>query len=264
MHPWKEPVKSLVLCDNTQVDEAAPLCISRECGIEVQAFYDPELTTRDPAAVAAHRQAIAPIELRALHGPFGDLCPGSFDPLVREVARNRLELAYQLAIQLECAHVILHHGYVPGTSSPSGWLRRSVDFWQEYLGAKSSAICFHLENMLELDPDLIADVVRAVGEPNLDICLDVGHAHCNSARPVVEWVERLGDLIGYVHLHDNNGERDEHLTLGAGTVPMEEVCQALLEYSPGAVWALEVEVPFLEQSHRWLQEHCLLGEANPA
>ena len=92
-------MKALIFCDDAELEDVAPLCQSKNCGIEIQSFYDPELISEKPGSIAEHRQAIAPIELRALHGPFADLCPGSFDAMVREVAGNRFELAYGVAEQ---------------------------------------------------------------------------------------------------------------------------------------------------------------------
>lgn len=252
-------MKALIFCDDLRVDEVASLCQAKKCGIEVQSFYDPELIRREPDALAVHRRAIMPIELRALHGPFGDLCAGSFDPMVREVAANRFELAYQLAMQLDVTHIILHHGYVPGTSSSQGWLSRFVAFWQAFLEAKTDKIAFHIENMLEHDPVLLSDVIAAIGRANVDVCLDIGHVHCNAKTSVLYWIEQMGDQIGYVHMHDNHGKADEHLGLGEGTIPMIEVCNALLEYAPEAIWAIEARFSYLESSYRWLVEYGFLS-----
>jgi len=251
-------MKALIFCDDAELEKVAPLCQSKSCGIEIQSFYDPELIREDPDSVDRHRQAIAPIESHALHGPFADLCPGSFDAMVRDIAKDRFELAYNVAAQLNIAHIILHHGYVPGTSFPHRWLPRFATFWQTFLERKSGQVSFHIENMLEHDPILLSDVIAAIDRPNVDICLDVGHAHCNSKTPVLEWIVHLGNQIGYVHLHNNNGEYDEHLALGEGTMPMEEVCHALLEYAPNAIWAIEAQTAYIEQSYQWLGEHNFL------
>jgi len=99
-------------------------------------------------------------------GCFGDLCPGSFDALVRDVARRRVEQGHGVAVGLGASHLVLHHGYVPGTSPAASWVRRSSAFWREFLSGKAPGVSVHLENMLELDPELIADVVDAIGHPN--------------------------------------------------------------------------------------------------
>ena len=246
-------MKALLLCDDTQPRDVSALARQNGIGLETQSFYDPVLLEEASDALAQHRLHLDGIAPRCLHGPFGDLCPGSFDPLVQHVARHRFEQAYSVAKELQIDHMVLHHGYVPGTSAPAGWLSRSVLFWQAFFDA-TAGIFFHLENMLEHEPTLLREVVLAVDRPGLDVCLDIGHAHCYSRTPVVKWIERLGSLIGYVHLHDNHGTEDEHLGLGAGTIAMEEVCAALEAYAPEAVWALETQVPYLASSCRWLQE----------
>ena len=64
--------------------------------------------------------------------------------------------------------------------------------------------------------------------------------------------------LGYVHLHDNHGESDEHLGLGQGTIPVSEVCQALQHYAPTAIWGIETALPHMESSVHWLEEHDFL------
>jgi sugar phosphate isomerase/epimerase len=249
-------MRALLLCDDGDVEAVAPICRRHGLGIEVQAFYDPLLIDREPEAVDAHREAIGALPLISLHGPFADLCPGSFDPMVREVARNRFELAYRTARSLGATDVVLHHGHVPGFSPPERWLPRWVAFWREFLDGKSG-VRFHVENVVDAGPRLLSDVIRELGHPDVDACLDVAHAHCYSNTDIRTWIEELGSAIGYVHLHDNQGDSDEHLSLGTGTLPMTEACAALERHAPEAIWAIESQVPYLETSLAWLFERGL-------
>ncbi len=75
---------------------------------------------------------------------------------------------------------------------------------------------------------------------------------------MLQWIKSLGNRIGYVHLHDNHGEHDEHLGLGEGNIPMQDVCQALEECSPDAIWAIEAEGDGILQSLEWLDKHEIL------
>ena len=227
---------------------ATELCRENLYGVEIQSFLD-------PAIVADILDDLGDLHPRSLHGPFGDLCPGSYDPLIREVTLNRFELACTFARQLECQDIILHHGFIPSTSSHAKWLQRCTAFWQGFLEDKEQSLRFHVENMLERDASLLAEVIDAVDDPRVDVCLDIGHCHCNSRETPIEWVERLGTRIGWVHLHNNHGESDEHLTLGEGTIPMEETCRALLECSPNAVWCLEALDDGLASSIEWMKAH---------
>ena len=251
-------MRPFYICDQAHVDSASELCRAAGWGIEVQAFYDPAVG-ENQQEVERHRLAASGIRQVAVHGPFGDLCAGSFDAMVRQVTRHRFDLAYEVACQIEATDIVLHHGYVPGTSPPDRWVPRFVEFWDAFSQDKSGSVRFHLENMLERGPEVLLAVLEAIPQDNVDACLDIGHAHCNSQTTLGRWIEILGDRIGYVHLHDNHGQADEHLALGEGDIPLFEVCESLLELSPSALWALECAADGREQSVAWLREHGFLA-----
>ncbi len=249
-------MKDLYICDDTRFGETASFCAANGFGIEVQSFYDPSYLEAEPDAISRHREAIAPVQKRSLHGPFGDLCAGSFDVMVRQVTRYRYEGAVRIAAELDIKRIILHHGYVPGCSQREGWMRRYPLFWREFLEDKPEDIAFHLENHLERDPTWLSQAIELIGDSRVSVCLDIGHVSCFAKSDPVEWIRRLGENIGYVHLHDNHGERDEHLALGSGTVAMEDVCSALNDFAPHAIWALEANGgDDAKVSVDWLSDH---------
>lgn len=248
-------MRQLMLCDASQVEQVAAICHRTGWGVEMQSFTNPEYLSRNEAGVEYHLSQYSGILPRSLHGPFGDLSPGSCDRLIREVTKKRFEFAYKYARLVGANQVVLHHGYVPGTNTPRAWLRRNLEFWDEFLADKDPEVIFYLENLLEPDPSLLGEVVREINRPNLAVCLDIGHAFCHGKAPLEQWVEELGELIGYVHLHDNHGTVDEHLALGEGRIPLDEICYALERKAPDATWALEVGPDGLEDSVFWLESH---------
>ncbi|MBU0983688.1 MAG: sugar phosphate isomerase/epimerase [candidate division Zixibacteria bacterium] len=249
---------ALHICDDCKIAAASELCRAGGFGIEVQSFYDPEYIDRERNALSLHREALTGIDSRSFHGPFGDLCPGSFDVMVREVARTRFEQAVETAGKLGIEHLILHHGYLPGTSKPGNWIKRSTEFWKTFLSGLPRTCHIHIENLFEHDPEILIEVIQAVNDPRLDVCLDIGHVHCHGKVNVIKWIEQLGDRIGYVHLHDNHGTADEHLGLGEGTLPVADACHALQTYAPDAIWGLEVSFDRMQSSLRWLLNRGLL------
>jgi sugar phosphate isomerase/epimerase len=251
-------MKNILLCDNAEPNQVVPFCNQHGCGIEIQAFYDPALLQNDPSAIERYLELVNPIELRSVHGCFADLSPGSFDVLIQEVTRERFQQSYSVAKQLGATHLVLHHGYVPHTSPPDRWLQRCVIFWKDFLSHRDSSIAIHIENMLEWEPDLLADLVDAVGLPVFDANLDIGHVHCNSRTNHFKWIDRLGHRIGYVHIHDNSGTEDEHLALGAGNIPLKEVLQHLQAVAPGACWAIESRPEVMALSLDWLKDNGFL------
>ncbi|MEK7218524.1 MAG: sugar phosphate isomerase/epimerase family protein, partial [Patescibacteria group bacterium] len=226
----------------------------REIGVEFQSFYEVENLDHPEKLITVHRSALDGVAHRSMHGPFGDLCPGSFDPLVREVSAKRMKQAFKIAKELKAESIVLHGGYVPNTSSPEGYVSRSILYWKELLQA--TPVSLHIENHLDNTPDILMKIIDGVGDPRLGVCLDIGHAHAFSDFTPPEWVAQLGERITYVHLHDNHGKRDEHLRLGAGSLPVTDTLRALEKFAPEAIWAIEADE---EGSYEWLQEHQFIG-----
>ena len=73
--------------------------------------------------------------------------------------------------------------------------------------------------------ELIA-LVEEVNLENVGFCLDVGHANVDGVD-IPAAIQRMGKKLYEVHLHDNNGKKDQHLPIGFGTVNWIEVIEAL-------------------------------------
>ena len=96
--------------------------------------------------------------------------------------------------------------------------------------------------------------IQAFYDPELVLCLDVGYVNCHSDASIDDWIKTCGSLIGYVHLHNNDGTSDRHRGLDRGTLDMARVCEALNEYAPDAIRAVEAEPEYMESSLDWLDK----------
>jgi sugar phosphate isomerase/epimerase len=67
---------------------------------------------------------------------------------------------------------------------------------------------------------------------NVKLCFDTGHAHLEGG--VVAGLETILDLVVTTHVHDNRGERDDHLLPYEGTINWN-----------AALPALPIDVPFV-------------------
>ena len=198
------------------------------------------------------------INKRILHAPFNELCPAAIDPLIVEVAKRRYEQAFRLAQGYSINRMVIHAGHVPAIYYNTWFVERSVEFWREFLSCKPENLCIMLENVLETDPEPLAEIVQKVGDPRLGLCLDMGHANINSKRHLIEWIDVLHPYLKHVHIHDNEGIRDQHLELGEGTIPMERVLRRIEELCPETTYTLETMNP--ESSVRWLMGKAFLKE----
>lgn len=254
-------MKEIRLCDNGNIELCEELCRRYGLGIEVQSFYDPTVDVEE--LKKRYRDTFTKVSGgRSLHAPFFELNLGTKMKGVRETTMEMFNFAYDIAKELGCTEVIVHNGYIPGTSWYAGWVNRSVEFWREFFADKDDSITMCIENQFESDSELMKMEIDAVNDPRLKICLDIGHVNANTSVPVEEWIEDLGERIGYLHLHNNHGKHtvrgynsdDEHLGLANGTMDIEKVLALLEEKCPNAVWALEPKDDYLDESVKVLQK----------
>ena len=96
-------------------------------------------------------------------------------------------------------------------------------------------------------PENLKELVRRVRENSpagdaLCVCVDTGHTNLatNMGYPAVGDVIRdLGDLVEVLHMHDNNGIKDQHKILGTGIIDWKDVLSALSEIGYSGYYNLE-------------------------
>lgn len=96
-------------------------------------------------------------------------------------------------------------------------------------------------------PENLKELVRRVRESSpagdaLCVCVDTGHTNLatNMGYPTVGDVIRdLGDLVEVLHMHDNNGIKDQHKILGTGIIDWKDVFAALSEIGYAGNYNLE-------------------------
>jgi len=74
----------------------------------------------------------------------------------------------------------------------------------------------------------LLEVVNDVDPDNLGVCLDFGHA--NLQRPLFPLevaIRELGDLLLATHIHDNEGQSDQHMIPLMGNIDWEPTMEAL-------------------------------------
>ncbi len=80
--------------------------------------------------------------------------------------------------------------------------------------AERRGVTVALENLRK--PVHLETVFDAVRSDRIRFCYDSGHENCFTRT--WDLLDRFGDRLAALHLHDNNGLRDQHLQPGEGTV----------------------------------------------
>ncbi|MDD2671346.1 MAG: sugar phosphate isomerase/epimerase [Syntrophales bacterium] len=157
-----------------------------------------------------------------LHAPFMDLRPGAVDPRIRQVTVERLKQVFDLAVHFRPKTIVCHPAFDERyyVSSEDCWLENSLLTWSGLLdAAEESGAVISLENVYETDPLQIKALLDRLDPRRVCFCLDTGHYNAFSKKAIDEWLLVLGKRMGQVHLHDNDGTKDQHLPVGHGTFP---------------------------------------------
>jgi sugar phosphate isomerase/epimerase len=171
-----------------------------------------------------------------IHLPYSDLNLASMNQPIWEETVHQMKACLSLACDF--ARLAVVH---PGHLSPLGMQMPDAAWSQNITGIRQ--ICDHaadldmkiaVENMVNMPallgrrPEEIEGILETVDRENVGFIFDVGHANTNGN---VENFLKLKDIMIHAHMHDNHGERDEHLPVGNGTVPWNKVAAGLKDYN---------------------------------
>lgn len=204
------------------------------------------------------RQRMAQADRFIFHAPFSEIYPSAIDPRAVKFAHDRLLQAAKLAMDYGIRRMVVHGGYLPTVYFPQWFRERSILFWQRFLEDIPADFQVLVENVLEDRPERLLEVVSAVDDPRLGLCLDVGHVTANTSLRLADWLDCLGSRISHVHIHNNFGGEDRHLPLGEGSIDMDWLLTEILNRAPEASLTLENILP--APSLDWLRARGYLGE----
>ena len=241
------------------IDEnAAVLAKNHGLGIEVAEFCTAWFLDEK-------RQEIEPViqgylkssDRFVLHGPFNELFPCAIDKKIRAVAAERYKQTIEAAASYGIKKIVIHGGYNPRIYYPQWYTPESVVFWQEFVNEIPEDMVICLENVFEEEINMLSDIVRAIDDKRIRMCLDIGHVNAYSKVPVSRWIEECADIIEHFHIHNNDGSWDNHCQLYDGSIPMEEILKLIEEKCPTA--SISLELVDSEPSVEWLLRQGIIG-----
>jgi sugar phosphate isomerase/epimerase len=147
-------------------------------------------------------------------------------------AMDELKRVIDVADDLPYSRLILHMGGTRETADPRKRDAAFSTLEHLILHAHHSGVTICVENTnSEMgDPSYLRAFVDETRLTGLRFNFDIGHAHL-SDFPETERIEKsfypLRDLVSSVHLHDNHGEKDEHLPPFDGTIDWPAAVETL-------------------------------------
>ena len=192
-----------------------------------------------------------PVEFNSIHQPLyleteWGRSTGPTVNLIDPHKPRRIEAMDEVKRALEVAEIVpLLSAVIHLGSRGDAWDTRALENSMtaiEHLKAFASplGVKLNLENIPNevTEPEHLMEVLRAGHFDTVGVCLDAGHANFRSG--VAATFDILKDRIHALHLHDNHGEKDEHLWPGSGSVDWQWLMREVAELKQPITGVLEI------------------------
>jgi sugar phosphate isomerase/epimerase len=211
---------------------------------------------RDKAQIAelGHWFRDSQLKLHSLHSPmynddiWGRSGPQAVIDITEPVKGKRMTMVDEIKRAIEVAETVpfrylIQHLGVFGQEFDE---RRIDSAFSSLEEIKVFAGQRGVEVLLENTPNGLASAERlnmflAETHLNLGYCFDIGHAHLTGRMH--EEFELMKARIRSTHIHDNNGEEDQHLFPGFGTIDWTRAMQLLTAKEDQYPFLLELREP---------------------
>jgi sugar phosphate isomerase/epimerase len=178
------------------------------------------------------------LKLHSLHAPTSrDFSPGreggspvSISDLVRIRrldAVDEIKRALEVAERIPFEVMVLHAGSSRDEADPRRWDAAFSSLEHLTLFARQRGVTLALENTPGemATPQNLRHFLEETRLPGLRLCFDSGHAQLELGA--VQALETMRALAITTHLHDNHGEKDEHLLPFTGKIDWDKLMKAM-------------------------------------
>ncbi|WP_303721440.1 sugar phosphate isomerase/epimerase [Malonomonas rubra] len=236
-----------------------PFLLNRKLQPEV-ACQEVRIEKLDLAAMADCASQLAEKQLKTtVHAPFSDFNPGNPKKRLRITAHSICQQSLQLAAALGAGLIVFHPGipYQAPPKTQESWLKYALEFWPEYIEqAKQQGTIITVENIYERQSVIFEQLFADLGCNHFGHCFDIGHWNIFADQPLDNWFLKLGKHMKHLHLHDNLGETDQHLSIGSGDIDFTALFQQVQKLPAPPSMTLEAHnLPDLELSLQQIQPY---------
>ncbi|MGN0176969.1 MAG: sugar phosphate isomerase/epimerase family protein [Methanobrevibacter sp.] len=195
----------------------------------------------------------------SIHAPFMDVNIASLQNQSRLNSIKQIKSSIDFANKIDADAVVVH----PGTTSflPNKYFRNEViNFAKESmieLGeyGQDLGVLTTFENMPSFDSMIYSDMVELdefLKENELYMTLDIGHANHSGKSAETMYL----DSIKHVHIHDNFGDDDTHLTLGEGSIDLNHIVNTLEKNNYDGIYIIEVNnYDSIKKSYEYMKKN---------
>ena len=169
----------------------------------------------------------------SVHAPYADTNLSADDDEIRRSIVNRVKASILFAKELEAQALIFHPGWktaVTRFDEDRTWRLNIESISEIFEFAQNHKVTALVENM----PGSSSYLMKSIREFHnffeevglgVKMVLDIAHAH--TSGELKDFLFTFQDRIAHVHISDNNGVSDSHLSIGEGNIDWSSVIRWL-------------------------------------
>ncbi len=216
-----------------QIAEAGFSAVEVFCAPQHFSYRAPQAIREMADALSEHR-----LRLHSLHSPTErDLAPGResgvpisiSDPerIRRLDAVDEIKRALDVAEHVPFQYLVQHIGHGRQMADPRKLDAAFTSLENLSMFAKARGVTIALENTPdELGaPASLQHFITDTHLHDLKLCFDIGHAHMEEG--VTTSFDAMRERVATLHIHDNHGDKDEHLLPFEGTIEWDSALRAI-------------------------------------
>lgn len=178
----------------------------------------------------------------SIHAPFMDVNIAALGRSSRENSVGQIMGSIDLANRIDAKAVVVHPGLIPFLAKDqpekiynvcAESVRRISEYSHDFGVNTTIENMPNFESMIYQDVGLLNDLVVSVG---LGMTLDIGHANHSGISPESMYF----DSIKHIHIHDNFGDDDSHLSLGEGSIDLNHIIDIFQKNNYDGIYMIEV------------------------
>ena len=212
-----------------EIDKYLELSKEYNLGFEYNEFYEPLLLDDyDKLNEKIKEYQALNRHFDTLHGVFYDITLDSSDKKIADISLERVKSSFSIAQQLKCKGVVFHTNYITWMKNDwyrKNWVNKHKEIYLKLI-EEYKDLEIYVENMFDLDPYLLGELMVSINHERIGVCLDIAHASISNVE-LEEWFRVLGKYIKHIHINDNDKIIDSHLELGKGIIDYKKAYELI-------------------------------------
>ncbi|MCR5349651.1 MAG: sugar phosphate isomerase/epimerase, partial [Acholeplasmatales bacterium] len=235
-------VKYYVIPKILELDKYLSLSKEYSLGFEYNEFFMPDILDDEKKLNdIINKYSSLNRKNDTLHGVFFDIVLDSKDNLIKNISYQRVRKSLEIASKLKCKGVVFHTNYITWMKDinyKERWIKLNTEAYLKLI-EEFKDLEIYIENMFDLDPYMLRDLVKNINHERIGVCLDIAHASISNMDLDI-WFKELSPYIKHIHINDNDKIIDSHEELGKGKIDYKKAYEYINKLNDNTSILIEI------------------------